>query len=96
MDDFEHPILRHGRYRLLALSRQPRYSPDGIRAYAVTNLAGDRLREADPKLLDDYPPSQYIAALDAVDGYAPYREMGAARATAREIATRAAAVRHEQ
>jgi len=45
MDDFEHPILRHGRYRLLALSRQPRYSPDGIRAYAVTNLAGDRLRE---------------------------------------------------
>ena len=45
MDDFEHPLLRHGRYRLLALSRQPLYSADGIRAYAVTNLAGDRLRE---------------------------------------------------
>ena len=45
MDDFEHPILRHGRYRLLALSRQPLYSVDGIRAYAITNLAGDRLRE---------------------------------------------------
>lgn len=46
MDDFEHPILRHGRYRLLALSRQALYSPDTIHAYAVTNLAGDRLREA--------------------------------------------------
>jgi hypothetical protein len=45
MDDFEHPILRHGRYRLLALSRQPQYSADGIRAYAITTLAGDRLRE---------------------------------------------------
>ncbi|HEX2596868.1 MAG TPA: hypothetical protein VHL61_10455 [Luteimonas sp.] len=45
MDDFEHPILRHGRYRLLALSRQPLYSADSIRAYAVTTLAGDRLRE---------------------------------------------------
>jgi hypothetical protein len=45
MDDFEHPILRHGRYRLLALTRQPLYSADAIRAYAVTNLAGDRLRE---------------------------------------------------
>jgi len=45
MDDFEHPILRHGRYRLLALSRHPLYSADAIRAYAVTNLAGDRLRE---------------------------------------------------
>ena len=32
MDDFEHPILRHGRYRLLALSRQPLYSADSIRA----------------------------------------------------------------
>jgi len=30
---------------LLALSRQPLYSADGIRAYAVANLAGDRLRE---------------------------------------------------
>ena len=45
MDDFEHPILRHGRYRLLALSRHASYSVDTIRAYAVTNLAGDRLRE---------------------------------------------------
>jgi len=45
MDDFEHPILRHGRYRLLALSRQPLYSADAIHAYAVTNLAGERLRE---------------------------------------------------
>ena len=45
MDDFEHPILRHGRYRLLALSPRASYSADGIRAYAVANLAGDRLRE---------------------------------------------------
>jgi hypothetical protein len=45
MDGFEHPILRHGRYRLLALSRQALYSADAIHAYAVTNLAGDRLRE---------------------------------------------------
>jgi len=45
MDDFEHPILRHGRYRLLALSRQPQYSAVGICGYAITNLAGDRLRE---------------------------------------------------
>jgi hypothetical protein len=45
MDDFEHPILRHGRYRLLALSPWASYSADGIRAYAVANLAGDRLRE---------------------------------------------------
>jgi len=45
MDDFEHPILRHGRYRLLALSRQPLYSADAIHAYVVTNLAGERLRE---------------------------------------------------
>jgi len=45
MDDFEHPILRHGRYRLIALSPQPQYSADSIRAYAITNLAGDYLRE---------------------------------------------------
>lgn len=45
MDDFEHPILRHGRYRLLALSRQPQYARDSIRASAVSTLAGDRLRE---------------------------------------------------
>ena len=45
MDDFEHPILRHGRYRLLALTRQPQYAADAIHAYAVTTLAGDRLRE---------------------------------------------------
>lgn len=44
MDDFEHPILSHGCYRLVALSTQPHYSCDAITGYAVTTAAGDRLR----------------------------------------------------
>jgi hypothetical protein len=44
MDDFEHPILSHGGYRLLALSTQPHYACDAITGYAVATLAGDRLR----------------------------------------------------
>jgi hypothetical protein len=45
MDDFAHPLAQQGCYRLVALSRQPQYSADDVRAYAVTTLAGDRLRE---------------------------------------------------
>jgi hypothetical protein len=45
MDDFVHPLGQQGRYRLVALSRQPQYSADDVRAYAVTTLAGDCLRE---------------------------------------------------
>jgi len=44
MDEFEHPILSHGRYRLVALSNQPQYASDAITGYAVATLAGDRLR----------------------------------------------------
>ncbi|WP_166212750.1 hypothetical protein [Cognatiluteimonas telluris] len=45
MDDFVHPLGQQGRYRLVALSRQPPYSADDVRAYAVTTRAGDCLRE---------------------------------------------------
>ena len=44
MDEFEHPILSKGRYRLLALTSQPQYACDAITGYAVATLAGDRLR----------------------------------------------------
>jgi hypothetical protein len=44
MDDFEHPILSQGRYRLLALARHPHATADDITGYAVATLAGDRLR----------------------------------------------------
>ena len=39
MDDFEHPILRHGRYRLLALSPRATYSAYPIRSNSDASLA---------------------------------------------------------
>jgi hypothetical protein len=43
--DYTHQVLVKGNYQVVAFTADPQYDPADITAYAVLNLAGDRLRQ---------------------------------------------------